>query len=393
MYYSRYSAQVAMYVYFLPTQGAGRLVPSALAPTVDLVTGGITRVLLRGDCFSLLDYTIVTCGISKAAFVKVDISPSHGDGHPHLWIKLDYLHVPGPIPGLAWKHVSDDSWQGRRLSFHPKLFHAYVHQADIDDYLPDRDKAVVRHFLEGAQAAVKRGQLFEPEKFAAAPPFGVNGKSYTYVALCLGPWIAMGSRTWRLHITIAYLPLLPTSEYCRLLDRCEYVVYCWITSHPIERPWAIIGTSSRGVYVGDDQEAIKDGLLTLSSSQVERSLESGKFRLVTSRIDPICEPAKYAEEVRRLYRRDSLRLKQASTRAEQLRHFPNSGVQVSPCGGLGAPRCGLDVRDLCYYLQDVVTHWPGAQWTAGFETINPCILDASAWHISRHEDWELVTTP
>ena len=290
---------------------------------------------------------------------------------------------------MVWKPLTDREWAGRQLAFRPGQFRAYVQQAEGLEGLSEREAVMVRHFLEGARPAAQRAQRVDPGRFAAAPPFGENGSSYTYVALALGPLIWFGSAHWRLHVTIAYLPRLSHGEFVRFEQRCIFVVETWQGTAPIARPMAIVGAHSRGVYIGNAFETEREGILTMAPDQIERELQAGSFRLVTSHIDPVAEPIRYATEVRRLLTRDSRRLREATVRAAALNTSTQEEVLVRPERGLD-PRLAKEVRDLCAYLQDVVVHWPGAQWSMDRDTIQPCILDSSSWHVSRQDEWELV---
>ena len=110
----------------------------------------------------------------------------------------------------------------------------------------------------------------------------------------------------RLHVTIAYLPIVSTEAECKLRQRLHQIINVWRDTPPPERAKAII--RSRAIYVGagDSPDDI-DELLSLALDQVNQALEAGELRLVHSQYDPREEPELYAGEGRRLHQRDWIR--------------------------------------------------------------------------------------
>ena len=190
----------------------------------------------------------------------------------------------------------------------------------------------------------------------------------------------------RLHVTIAYLPIASTEAECKLRQRLQQIINVWRDTPPPERAKAII--RSRALYVGDCQDDI-DGVLSLAPDQMDQALQAGTLRLVHCHIDPRKEPERYAEEVRRLHQRDWLRWYTAHERSKSLPQLTANGITANPSSGL---RGSLELRDLCAYLQDAVSHWRGV-WPSCLERkvlIRPWILDESGWHISKGQDFKLA---
>ena len=324
--------------------------------------------LQAGDPLHLLSWTM------QNGFAQVSVSPTYRD-HPVLWIRPKYLRIPGPRPGLLWVEFTTSDWEGRSWTFHPKNFVAWVSRSDGLAQLDPRERAQLEHYL-----AVSRQRL---SREGVCELFGFNVNSYTYVAVGLGKAEGEGMYSRRLHVTIAYLPIVSTEAEYKLRQRLQQIINVWRDTPPPERAKAII--RSRALYVGDCQDDI-DGLLSVAPDQMDQALQAGTLRLVHCHIDPTEEPERYAEEARRLQRRDWLRLNTAHDRSKTLPQLTANGITANPSSGL---RDSLELRDLCAYLQDAVRHWPGVLPSSAERPVRiwPRILHETNWHISRGQDF------
>ena len=190
----------------------------------------------------------------------------------------------------------------------------------------------------------------------------------------------------RLRVTIAYLPIVSTEAECKLRQRLDQIIDVWRDTPPPERAKAII--RSRALYVGDCQDDI-DGVLSLAPDQMDQALQAGTLRLVHCHIDPKKEPELYAEEVRRLHQRDWLKWYTAHERSKSLPQLTPIGIRANPSRGL---RGSDELRDLCFYLQDAVSHWSGVRrsFLETTDVIRPWIVEESRWHISKGQDFRLT---
>ena len=218
--------------------------------------------------------------------------------------------------------------------------------------------------------------------------FGFNSKSYTYDALSLGRADGDGMYSRTLRVTVAYLPIVFPKEATRLQRRLNEIIYQWRINLPHQRAKAIIRPRAIYVGAGDSPDDI-DPLLSLALDQVNQALETNELRLVHSRYDPREEPELYAREVRRLHQRDWIMQHIAHDRSKSLPQLTPIGIRANPSSGL---RGSDELRDLCFYLQDAVSHWSGVRrsFLETTDVIRPWIVEESRWHISKGQDFRLT---
>ncbi len=365
--------------YIYPPAGTntviGRVGPHGLSP-------------LKSDC-PLAQGTQVTVTSLDCVndYVQVDIGQDATNQPVLVWVRPKYLFVPGPIPELRWTYFTEEYWLRQQLKFVPKQFYVFLTVTpEADVQLDERDQIFLSTFKERSKPRFREAKEQCPEDLRTLPPFGNTKKfRYTYIALFLSLLVFLGAYSRNFHISLAYCAVMQDRWAGRLHDALTEKLNIWIVTPPEYRARRLI--DSRGIFLHDDI----DGILGLDPEQLEREIVEGRLDLVTSVHDKYTSPDLYAEEVRKIYKREVTRFQVAHERSSRLAPLP-AQIETFPANQLDLLLYG-HLHDLCSYLRDHIERCPAARWR-GYTglTIDPLILHPHDWHISAQQQWRLQPT-
>ena len=258
--------------------------------------------------------------------------------------------------------ISLNRWLTATLACDPNAFWVRVSSGTRQDaaYEGDRNAAITAG-LSALKAALRCRE--EPDVAV-----GFDTQCYTYIGLYVGrPYVFLDGRwyktKWCHHVTVAYLPELPSSDLCTM-DRVmnDDVVKTWIATRAdcqLHRPLDCLGV--RQIETVADHEDIwlsqhRGPIIEYSREELEQLCDSGNVHLLNRVYSPRDDEERAA--IMRYYWRDVGRVHAAWDRDAQIEVHPkrkDSPVWVQLCRNANVGN-GSELHNLLYYLREMLIY-------------------------------------